>query len=403
MNFRHIMIVFKKEVKDMIRDKKTIISSFIVPLILIPVIMLLMGGGVQKMQKDITENVSIALAQNSNTDDIRKLVQERIINNNENIKLESADSDIEAVRQEKVRVVLEFDKDYAAKMKENKPFTIKILYDNSKTKSQAAVSIVKDAITKFNESIVGDRLTALGINKDILQPSNIEEQDVADKNKSNNSTLVMLLPMMLGILIAVGGIAAATDLVAGEKERNTFEPLLTTRPSRLSILMGKYLTLNLFALMSIIATGLGFVLAYTANPNALAMGEGGSGGFYMPPLAAVLVVIVMILMGMTFSGIQISLSTFARSFKEAQTYLSFLIIIGMIPAYATMFIQPNEMSTYMFGVPILNTICSFKMVLGGNIDYLKLVVAIASSAIYVIITLALAVSMFKKEKVLFRS
>ncbi len=402
MNFKHITIVFKKEIKDMSRDKKTIISSFIVPLILIPIIMLLMGGGAEKMQKDLTENVSIALAQNSNTDDIKNLVQDRIISNNKNIKLVDADNDIESVRQEKVSIVLDFDKDYAAKLKANKPFSIKILYDNSKTKSQAAVSIVKEAIEKFNQSMVADRLTAMGISTDLLKPSTVEEQDVTDKNKSNNSMLIMILPMMLGVLIAVGGTAAATDLVAGEKERNTFEPLLTTRPGRLSILMGKYLTLNMFALMSIFSTGLGFVLAYMINPNSVTMGT-GSGGFYMPPLAAVLVIVVMILMGMTFSGIQISLSTFARSFKEAQTYLSFLLIIAMIPAYATMFIQPNEIQTYMFGVPILNTICSFKMVLGGNIDYLKLGIAIASSAIYVVITLALAVSMFKKEKALFRS
>jgi sodium transport system permease protein len=403
MNFRHVMIVLKKKIKDMIRDKKTIISSFVVPIVLIPVLMLLMGGGAEKFTKDITGNISIALAQNSNTDDIRKLVQDRIIGSNKNIKLVDSNNDIESVRQEKVRVLLEFDKDYAAKLKENKPFIIKILYDNSKTKSQGAVSVVKDAIDKFNQSIIGDRITALGLSKDILQPSIVGEQDVADKNKSNDSMLVMILPMLLGILIAVGGIAAATDLVAGEKERNTFEPLLTTRPSRLSILMGKYLTVTMFSTMTIISTGLAFVLSYFINPNSLSMGQGGSTGLYLPPLATVLVVVIAILMGTTFSGIQIGLSTFAKSFKEAQTYLSFLMIIAMVPAYATMYMQPNEIQTYMFGVPILNTICSFKMVLGGNIDYLKLVIAIVSSIVYVLISLALAVSMFKKEKYLFRS
>jgi sodium transport system permease protein len=265
------------------------------------------------------------------------------------------------------------------------------------------VSVVREAIEKFNNSVITDRLAAIGINRDILEPSTIQETNVADEKKSGNSILSMILPMLLSIFIAVGGIAAATDVVAGEKERNTFEPLLTTRPSRLSILIGKYLTVNLFSLMSIISSGLGLVLAYSFNHDFLTMGAGSTGGFYIPPLATVFVILIMILMGMTFSGIQIALSTFAKSFKEAQTYLSFLIIVSMIPAYATMYTQPNDIQGYMFGVPIFNTIAALKMVLGGNIDYLKLVIALVTSVVYVLVSLALAVSMFKKEKYLFRS
>jgi len=98
-----------------------------------------------------------------------------------------------------------------------------------------------------------------------------------------------------------------------------------------------------------------------------------------------------------------SLSTYAKSFKEAQTYMSFLLIIVMIPAFSTMLMQPNDIPAYMFLVPVMNTLAAFKIVLGGSINYFYLLMALGSSLVYVGITLWLAATLFKKEKVLFRS
>ncbi len=405
MNFRHIMIVFKKEVKDIIRDKKTIITSMLVPMIIMPVLLMIVGGGAEKLTKDINENITIALSQSSNTQEIRELVKDKLIADNKNIKLAEVDNPVDAIRQEKVRAVLELDKDCVEKLKANKPFNIKVMYDDSKTKSQGSLEVIKDVIAGFNAKIIKQRVTDAGLDPEILSPSNIVEKNVADKKQSGNAMLMMLLPMLLGMLVTVGGIPAATDLVAGEKERNTFEPLLTTKPSRLSLLLGKYFTVTLFSFVSAASTIAGLIIGFIANPNAMSAGMGtqGGGGFYMEPGALILAVAVTMLLGMTFSGIQITLSTYAKSFKEAQTYLSFLIFVVMIPAYATMFTQPSEIQWYMYIVPVLNTISAFKMVLGGIINYSNLVMALVSSAVYVVGAIVLAAWMFTKERALFRS
>jgi ABC-type Na+ efflux pump, permease component len=212
------------------------------------------------------------------------------------------------------------------------------------------------------------------------------------------------LPLMVSLLVAIGGIPAATDLVAGEKERNTFEPLLTTKPDRASLLFGKYLTVTLFSLVSVAAIVIGMGLGYAINPNSLSMGTGEQiGGFSVDPLAAFLSIIITIALGFTFSGIQIAISTYAKSFREAQTYLSFLIFAAMIPGYATMFMQPNDLQTIMFVLPVMNTIAAFKMLLGGLINYMNLVLALVTSVFYVGATLWLSTRLFKKEKFLFRS
>lgn len=405
MNFKHIMIVFKKEVKDIIRDKKTIITSMLVPMIIMPVLLMIVGGGAEKLTKDINENITIALSQKSNTQEIRELVKDKLIADNKNIKLAEVDNPVDAIRQEKVRAVLELDKDCFEKLKANKPFNIKVMYDDSKTKSQGSLEVIKDVIAGFNAKIIKQRVTDAGLDPEILSPSNIVEKNVADKKQSGNAMLMMILPMLLGMLITVGGIPAATDLVAGEKERNTFEPLLTTKPSRLSLLLGKYFTVTLFSFVSAISTIAGLIIGFIANPNSMSAGMGtqGGGGFYMEPGALILAIAVTMLLGMTFSGIQIALSTYAKSFKEAQTYLSFLIFVVMIPSYATMFTQPSEIQWFMYVVPVLNTISAFKMVLGGIINYPYLVMALASSVVYVVASVLLAAWMFTKEKALFRS
>lgn len=404
MSLRHIWIVFKKEVRDIVRDKKTLLTSILIPMIIIPLLNLIVGGSAEKFQKDLSENIEITLAQDSRTNEIKALVQNEIIKDFPNIQLVETDDAQAAVKEGRVRVALDLEKGYEEKLKSGKTFSIAVIYDKNNTKSAAAVNLVQAAIDSFNKKIVVSRVTALGANPELLEPARMQANDIGDVKQGGNMMLMMMLPMMMGILMVVGGIPAATDLVAGEKERNTFEPLLTTKPGRTSILLGKYMTVTLFSFASVLATVGGFGIGYLINPKSMSMGlDSGSSGFWIPGTALLLVILISIMQGMTFAGIQIALSTYAKSFKEAQTYLSFLIFVAMIPSYSTMFMQPGDVPAYMFAIPILNTISSFKVILGGIVNYANLALALASSVVYVVITLWLAASLFNKEKVLFRS
>ncbi len=404
MNFRHVWIVFSKEVKDIVRDRKTIITSIVVPMVIIPLLSMLAGGSVQNMQNDIEQNVTIGLTQESNTAEIRELIKGDIIADFPNINLIDVEDPIEAITDSTVRIVLGIEEQYKEKLEQGSPFVIELIYDKSQAKSEGSIRIVSNAINQFNKKVVAKRLEKMGIDDKILKPIQIEETNIANDEKTSLSILAMILPVMLVILISAGGTAPATDLVAGEKERNTFEPLLTTKTGRSSLLIGKYLTVTLFSFVSAIASIFGMFLGYIIDPKAITMGTGTQiSGFNIPGAAILMILIISILMGMTFAGIQIALSTYAKSFREAQTYLSFLIIIAMIPGYATILMPPNEMPLYMFVVPILNTISAFKIVLGLNINYTYLTIALASSVVYVIVSLKIAVALFKREKVLFRS
>ena len=403
MNLKHIWIVFKKEVKDIIRDKRTVITSILVPMILIPGLNILVGGGAQKFVKEMSENVTFALSQNSQTAAIQELVTTRLIKSNPNLKLVEASDPLDALKKDRIRFILELEADYAEKLQAGRPFGIRILYFQSRDKSAGAVEVMARAVNEFNRQVAVERISALGGRPELLEPARVETMDISPNNSGGNSFLMLILPLMISILMASAGIPAATDLIAGEKERNTFEPLLTTKPHRLSILIGKYLTVSLFSVVSVAAILAGIVIGYLINPNSLTMGRDENVTFFVEPLAMILAILSAVILGMTFAGIQIALSTFARSFKEAQTYLSFLIFAAMIPAYATMFMQPSDIPVYMFLLPVLNTVAAFKMVLGGVINYSHLAMALGSSLVYVCISLAIATTLFKKEKYLFRN
>jgi len=404
MNLRHIWIVFSKEVKDIVRDKKTIITSIVIPMVIIPLLSILAGGSVRNMQQDIEQNVTIGLTRESNTEDIRALIKEDIIADYPNIKLVDVEDPIEAINNSEVRILLDVEKDYKEKLEQGKPFVIEILYDKSQTKSEGSIYIMSDAINEFNKRVVSERLNKLGIDDEILRPVEIKEKNIIDDGKAGLSLLAMILPFLLVILISAGGIAPATDLVAGEKERNTFEPLLTTKAGRSSLLIGKYLTVTLFSFVSAITSFLGMILGYVIDPKSMTMGtEAYVSGFSISGTALFMILTISILMGMTFAGIQIALSTYAKSFREAQTYMSFLLIIITIPGYSTILMQPNEIPLFMYVVPVLNTISAFKTVLGVNINYTYLAIALASSVVYVIVSLKIAISLFNRESVLFRS
>jgi sodium transport system permease protein len=403
MKLKHILIVFKKEVMDIMRDRRTLITSILLPMILIPVINIFMGGSIQKLEQKFNENVSIALSQTSDTAELRQLVKDRILTKNPNLVLVETDDPAKALENEDIRCIIDFESGYAEKLKNGTPVKITLMYDESKTKSGMAVEIVSEAINEFGADVVNERIAALGVDIDILRPLEIERNNMAPDNQGSNMMMQMMLPLLISMLVSIGGIPAATDLVAGEKERNTFEPLLTTMPDRGSLLMGKYFAVTFFSFMSVVAISTGLAIGYLINPNSLTMGIDTQVGLTIDPLAAVMAILITIALGMTFSGIQIALSTIAKSYKEAQTYLSFLMIAAMIPGYATMFLEAGEMSRMLFMLPVLNTIASFKMLLGRSIDYMNLVIALASSVVFVALTLWFVTSLFKKEKVLFRS
>ena len=409
MKFKHIMIVYKKELHDLVRDKKTVFSTFILPLILFPLIMFLMSGGLSGFMGDIDEdpfNTSVNLYVEPS-----KGAQEAARDIFSGSKVNFIDAGPEEAEKlfadGKIDAVLKLEEDFGQKLEQQIPAGITIVFDEMSTNSQAKASAIAQMISAYNQKIGYERLAALGVSPEILTPavsdmvSYSKYYGVTGRQGSDNMFLQMMLPYLAAILLAASGLGVAIDMIAGEKERATLEPLLSTGADRNSILLGKFLIVLTVTLLGVIAQAAGMAAGFSILGSNSGMGF-MSGGISLSAGVIILALLCLVLMGMTFSCITISISAVSRTYKEAQTYSSYVIMLPMIIGVSSMFMQASDVSAVTMVIPVLNVVASLKLVLGGAVNYAYLALAAGSSLLYMLIALGLVRRLFAKEKYMFR-
>ncbi len=412
MNIRHALIVFRKEISDIIRDRRTLITTLLMPMLLMPILFYFMGSSIENMEKNIvggdggSARTSIGITARADTPAVRELLT-RMLAGIDNVDL-VLDSDLALLKDEKVPAVLDVPGDADAIVARGEPLKVDVIYDESKISSSGSANRIASAISDNADAVLREKLHSMGIELDDLKPAEPSMKSIASVSEdapqtgAGNPFISMMLPMMLSILLWSGAIGASTDMVAGEKERFTLEPLLATCANRMAILAGKMLAVMAFMLVSLLSTLLGMGLAFAISPALLAV-YGGSMSLALPPATAALVLLNVVMLGMTFISIQITLSTMARSMKQAQQWLSLLMLAVMAPAFSTMFLQAGDVSVAMMFVPVLNTIAAMKMALGGVLRYDLMLISLASAAVYMAAALMVTVKMFGRESVLFRA
>ncbi len=388
---RYTWIVFKKEIIDTFRDRKTIISSIIIPIIIFPLIAFFMGLGSSDLVKERTKPVDIALVfekENSFTEYLK---------NNKEVNIKKVKDTKEALDKLDIKAIVKVDNEFDKKIKKGEKPKIEILYDNTSQKSDMAYSRITETISNYSQVIVEERLKKADIDPELLQPIDIEGTTVSKEGGEGIMIFAMMLPFMLTIWSAVGGIPAATDLGAGEKERQTLEPLLATQADRTSILMGKYFTVVVAGIMGTIASLIGFLIALKINPYFLGKGT------ILPLKSVGIIALLCIELALAFSSIELAISFYARNFKEAQTYLNPLTIVLMVPAYLTMFTDGRAIPKYYFHVPIVNTIGVIKEVIVSVWNCKHILITSLWNLVYIFIFMIIALEIFEKEEVIFRN
>ncbi len=388
---RYTWIVFKKEIMDTFRDRKTIISSIIIPIIIFPLIAFFMDLGSSDLIKESTEPVDIGLVYEKESS------MTEYLENNEEINIKEIEDVDKALDKLNVKAVVKVDNEFDIKIEQGDKPEIEVLYDDTSQKSGIAFSRISEVISNYSQVIVANRLSESGIDPEILHPIIVEGKTVSKEGGEGLMMFAMMLPFMLTIWSAAGGIPAATDLGAGEKERQTLEPLLTTKASRTSILMGKYFTVVIAGVMGTIASLIGFLIASKISPQF--MGEGA----VLPLKSVGIITFVCLQLAFAFASIELAISFYARNFKEAQTYLSPLTIILMVPAYFTMFTDGRAIPEHHFHIPVMNTIGVIKEVIVSVFDYKHIITTSLWNLVYIVLFLFITIKMFEKEEVIFRN
>jgi sodium transport system permease protein len=395
MNIKGVGIVFNKEIKDLFRDRKTLIIGILIPLLIFPIMFGFMGKGMEKSEKQVTENLKIALVDNGNSSLGEFLKSQKSLN-----IIDSRDMKKD-VQDGKIFVGLAIPEDFENSIKEEKTSEISIMYDDTNQSSEMARSIVASLINEvYSKEVVKARLNSRDIDVSILNPLTIKNEIVAkEKGGTGKLVLGMILPMMLVLYAMTGPMAAATDLGAGEKERGTLEPLLSTQTNRMSLLFGKLLAITVMGVIGSVASLIGVFLGFKAGGNMF----GGDVALIIPINALIMIGVCTILLTMVFGALELSISIYARSFKEAQTYLSPLTIVGIVAGYGTYMMDVKNISIAVLNIPLVNIVIIIKELISGIYNPLHIGISFGWALIYIAASVLFARYMFSKEKVIFRT
>ncbi|MDR1669567.1 MAG: ABC transporter permease subunit [Oscillospiraceae bacterium] len=391
-------IIFKKELLDIVRDRRTVLMTFLLPLVLYPVMFWFIGSQTAEMLDGPSETV--IAAESAAAEDLSALLGDPVFSG-AGIRVAITGDPASALREGEADLVLESFTVSGGKT------DIELIYDPNKTSSSMSLSHFNDLLNAYNQAAQTAELAKQGIKLADLTPLRVSAASLAalegEEESGAGMFLSMMLPMLMILLLSVGGMATAVDLFAGEKERRTFEPLLCTGARRTDILAGKLLAVAVMSLLSAIASVSGMVVGYLVNPRAMTMGLDDAQGIALPLPTILFVLLIIAATAVFFSGLHILLSTYARSVKEASTYGAFVMMASYVPIFATMQMLGGDFELWSAFVPIMNVSGCLKMVLAGIEDPLYMLITLGVTLLFVGIVLAAGRYMFKKENIMLRA
>ncbi len=429
-----IRIVYFKELRDILRDRRTLYSMILMPVLLYPLLSVGMGalvGSQIKKTKAARQKIVIlgeehdpALAAA-----IRKLDQLQVVPvdtlRQALLKLSAKDTTLEsalikklltpgteivpdsvrfrifsrAINERLIRAAVQIPPEFPSRVAAGDSVELTILYDQAEIKSDAAADKLRDWAVAYRDSIVSGHLAEHGLDKSLLKPFWIHRANLASKEKMGGLILGMMLPYMLLILVIVGGMYPALDMTAGEKERNTLETLLAAPLSRFDIAAGKFLTTFTAAMISMLLALTSMTL--TAKYGFASM-AGGEVTISMSASSVLWLLFMMIPTATLFSALMIAVAIAAKSYKEGQSYLTPILMLAILPAMVS-FIPGIELAGGLLFIPVVNLCLALKEVVLGTYKVWRIMVVFGVTTVYAFVALFVAQRIFERESVLFRT
>jgi sodium transport system permease protein len=403
VSLRNIGIVYRKELVDSLRDRRTLISMIAVPLLLMPLLTIGMGVLSAKLVGQAMEEVPKVMILGG--EDSPKVKDE--LEKLENVRTVPAKSDYaEEISSKQIRAAVEIPEGFDAKLANGTPMTVKIYMYEGELKSGFGANRVQQFFRDLRDRSIRERLEARHLPESLVRPFDIEQQNVAPAEKVGGALLGGLVPYFVILLCLTGAMYPAMDLTAGEKERGTIETILCSPVSRTHLVLGKFLMVLTASIATAVLSIISMAVSFGVGKKMLlGMTHGAAGAaleITMTGKAVISIFFMVLPLAVLFSAALLAISVFARSFKEAQSYISPLMIVVVMPAVAAL-LPGVELSTTLALVPVLNTSLVCKEIITGTYHWKYMALIFASSCIYAAAAIAIAVRLFQREDVLFRS
>lgn len=402
MNLKKIIVIYKKEMLDLVRDRRTIITSFILPILLYPLLMIgfssMMSRQEMKLeQQDLVIYLNDTIHDETSRELIESLSQIETLQIMDEAIVYNKSTYLDLLQDKSIQALINIEDSLSSTG--YRVINITCFYDETSEKSSMTYRKIRDNLRDLEEVLISKRLEKIKINSEILNAVEIKKKNIAPPEQMIGFLVGKFLPYLLIILTISGASVIASDLIAGEKERGTLETILVSAARRDELVIGKYLTI---ITISIITVLLNLVSMYLSFQHIFMQVGKNMGEFQLPIGNFALILLLMLPLITLFSAILLSISTYSRNIKEAQSY-QMPLLFGAIMLSMVSFLPGFELNIGFALIPIVNFSLLMRDIMMNNFQLNYLFIVIGSTLVLDVITVYISIKLFHSEKVLFRT
>lgn len=390
------LLVAAKELRDTLRDRRTLLMMVLVPMLLYP-----LGGIVvaqltaSTMARLDREGYDIAL---QGGDAAARAEARALLTKDAGLRAHEVSDVARALQSGAAAAGLVLSevpvRAAALPAREQRQLQLEVVYDSTSARSRAALDRVRKPLDAAAAGQRAARLRLLGLSEPVLNPLRVTERSVASQSRAAVAAVAPAIGILLILLSLMGAFYPAIDLIAGERERGTLEPLLTTPASRAELLTGKYLCLAVLALLTcalnLLAMGLttGFLLSKVAGAQALVT-RGRLLLLFVGTVPVLLLVSALLLLA----------AVFARTFKDAQNLMTPVYLLCLLPAFGGL-LPEVHLTPQLAAVPVLSAVLFIKDALIGTLTLGPAFLSVSTGLLYAACGIALSAYVFERPELL---
>lgn len=396
MNMRRMRALFKRELTDILRDKKTLVMMIVVPIILYPLLivgMTLLMSSIMSSQAEKTYQVAFEndAALSERIGAILEEEQEEIGYQVEIVEVKDCESALEA---EEIDAFVRVEEDGS----------VSLCYLSAKDRSSTAVSALGDAFEFYREDLREENIEEAGLDAEILlNPITFQREDFSTTEESVGNLIGSIMPFLIVTVILLGAIYPAIDVTAGEKERGTLETLLTLPVTNFEMIMSKFLAVACIACVSAVLNvfSMGGAMAFLVSSSLSAAANVNIEIRYETFIPGILfTLVVMMFFALLVTAVCMCTCVFAKNFKEANNYVTPVMLIFMFGSYAAM-IPDLELTAQTAAIPIVNVALMVEGLFRFNYNYGLFAIVLFSNVAYSLLAIMVLGKIYNSEAVLF--
>lgn len=390
---RTLLTVFRKEVLDNFRDRRTMLTALLMGPLFGPLLFgFVINLSIERSMSDAESTLTLAVIGAERAPNLMRYME------SENIEIvdgpEDREAALAAVKTGEHDVVLIVPAEFGEQLRDGIPARIEVVADRANSNGEREARRVRNALNSYNQQLAGSRLVARGINPTVLRPINVDDIDVSTPSGRSGMLLGMMSYFFIFALL-MGGMYLAIDSTAGERERGSLEPLLALPVTRDQLMLGKIGATCLFMSLSLALSLVAFSVAIRFMPlESLGM----TPNFGPAVMAsAFLLLLPFVLLG---AAVMTLVASFTKSYREAQTWLSLVLMAPTLPILIVAILTLRPQTSYMFVPSLSQHLLLIDMVKNEPVNLTHVAISASSTLVFGVFLTWVCARLYRREGLL---